>query len=264
MDFTQSLLICVVSLIIPAYDFIRSNKKSFKMLTLAALYLLIITTLYVQYIFETPFAVTLYWGILSFTTLSYGISKNILPLRTIGLYLITLTAGKIFLYDIWMSVDNVISRVVALMVVGILMIVLSSMYTKRYGNNLNSEFSPTNLFPHKEKKIEKKSPTNFSSDVEQEIVQNTKSKIQTDIEKIDISGISSVKLSFTGEEKTVRIKAENLVKIAKLIANTYKKTEFKAGELASAYDTIEKDYKSSLSPAQYKKIKGLVAEFVEK
>ena len=100
--------------------------------------------------------VTLYWGVLAFGILSYGIAKDILFMRTLGLYLITLTASKVFLYDIWMSVDDTVSRVIALIVVGVLMIVLSTMYTKKFGNNLNAEFKISNLFPKNNTESHKK------------------------------------------------------------------------------------------------------------
>ena len=51
-----------------------------------------------------------------------------------------LVAGKIFLYDIWFGMDNAVSRVVALILVGILCIVISVQYTKRYGNKIIQEF----------------------------------------------------------------------------------------------------------------------------
>jgi hypothetical protein len=47
----------------------------------------------------------------------YGIAKDVLYVRTLGLYLITLTASKVLLYDIWVSVDDTVSRVIALIVV---------------------------------------------------------------------------------------------------------------------------------------------------
>jgi hypothetical protein len=49
--------------------------------------------------------------------LFHGLSKNIIKLRTIGLYLVSLTALKIFLYDIWFGIDDAVSRVVALIVI---------------------------------------------------------------------------------------------------------------------------------------------------
>jgi hypothetical protein len=72
------------------------------------------------------------------------------------------------------------------------------MYTRKYGNNLNSEFSPSNLFPKNNKEshdpyISSEEKT-LTQEEEKIIVPEKKSKIQTDIESIDISNISSVKL----------------------------------------------------------------------
>ncbi|MFK7779655.1 MAG: DUF2339 domain-containing protein [Candidatus Gracilibacteria bacterium] len=110
-----------------------------------ALYLLIITSLYVYDIFNTTFAVTIYWGITASVLLFNGIAKDKIKLRTVGLYLIILTSLKIFGYDIWFGIDDAISRVVALIFIGILFIIISTRYTKKYGNNISGEFNITNL-----------------------------------------------------------------------------------------------------------------------
>ncbi len=128
------------------YDYISQKKiKSIQLFIIFLWYIFILSTLYISHIFQETFTITLYWGILSFILLSYGIRKDILPLRTLGLYLVVLTAGKVFFYDIWMSVDDTISRVIALIITGILMIILSTMYTRKYGNSLNSEFNISNI-----------------------------------------------------------------------------------------------------------------------
>lgn len=246
------------------YEYLKHKDiHSDKLFIVFLFYLFSLTTLYVYYYFPTTFSVTLYWWVLASALLWYGISQDIMRMRTLGLYLVSITAAKIFFHDIWVGVDDTISRVVALMVVGILMIAISTMYTRKYGNNLNSEFNPSNLFP--EANDNKKEDINR---VEQETVVKEKkvakkSQIQTDIEKINISGINSVKLHFKGEEKAVQIRAENLIKMARVIENTYKKTDFNPGELSQAFDTISKNYKSSLSPAQYKKLKDLAERFVK-
>jgi hypothetical protein len=142
------------------------------------------------------------------------------------------------------------------------MITLSTMYSKKFWNNLNNEFKLSNLFPKNNKDSYEKHKTNKISELPQEITE-TKSTVQRDIEKIDVSWISSVKLSINKQEKPTQLRAENLIKIAKLITNTYKKTEFKPWELKKAYKLIESDYKSELSPAQYLKIRTLVKRFVD-
>jgi len=110
-----------------------------------ALYLLVITSLYVYDIFDTTFAVTIYWGVISSILLFNWIAKDKIKLRTIWLYLIMLTSWKIFLYDIWFGIDDAISRVVALIFIWVLFIVISTRYTKKYWNNLSGEFKISNL-----------------------------------------------------------------------------------------------------------------------
>jgi Predicted membrane protein (DUF2339) len=217
-------------------------------------YLFLLSTFYVSHIFAITFAITLYWGILSFLLLSYGIKKDIIALRTVWLYLIVLTAGKVFFYDIWMSVDNVFSRVVALIVVGILMIILSTMYTRKYGNRLNKEFNPENLFP----KI-----WESQKDAPKKELTSRKQEIQENLWKISTGGIIGVRMYITGTEKPIQIRTENLVKIAKLIETATGKTNFLPGELKEIYDDFSVNYKSSLSVEQYKKIKDIVASFVK-
>ena len=224
-------------------------------------YLFAITTLYVYYYFPTTFSVTLYWGVLGSVLLGYGISQDVMRMRTLGLYLISLTAGKIFFFDIWAGFDDAISRVVALMVVGMLMIAVSTMYTRKYGNTLNSEFNPSNLFPENTKIHKDYSVKQESVSIKE--TQDKKSTVQQDIESVNISWIIWVRLLFNGEDKPVQIRAENLIKIAKILENTYKKKVFKAWELSQAFSMISQNYKSDLSPAQYKKIKDLVEKFVE-
>lgn len=258
-----STLIAVIYALPFIYDKVMGQTiRNKKLFTVFGFYLFILSTLYILHLFTVDLWVTLYWGVLAFIFLSYGINKDITYLRTIGLYCITLTVIKIFFHDVWQNGVNGIIPFIAFMIVWILMIVLSTMYTKKLGNTLGKDFSLSNLFPKKASSSEKISPVENAGMHSENTTE--KSKIQSDIESIDITNISSVKLHFTWSEKPVVIRAENLIKISKLIANTYKKTEFKPGELKSAYSMIEKDYKSSLSPVQYKKMKDLVAQFVEK
>jgi hypothetical protein len=114
-----------------------------------SLYLLIITSMYVYDIFSSTFAVTIYWWITSSIILFYWIAKDKIKLRTIWLYLISLTTLKIFLYDIWYWLDDAISRVAALIILWVLFIIISTRYTKKYWNNITKELSFKNL---KEKK----------------------------------------------------------------------------------------------------------------
>ncbi len=201
----------------------KKEIQNFGLLSLFLGYLFILSTLYVQHIFDVTFAITFYWGILSFILLGYGIRANIISLRTLGLYLLTLTVGKIFLYDIWdSSVDDGVGFLVFI-ATGVLMIVLSTMYTKKFGNTLNSEFNPENLFPKKKEKIQDETPASHEKK-HNPITQD----IQKDIEDIKIFGIIGVRMHINTVEKPIQIRAENLIKIAKLIETSTGKTHFKA------------------------------------
>lgn len=109
------------------------------------LYILVILSMYVFDIFNTTFAITIFWAIVSGWLLLSWISKDIIKYRTIGLYLLSLILTKIFLFDIWYWLDDAATRVVALIGIGILLIVISTRYTSKYGNNLKWEFELKNI-----------------------------------------------------------------------------------------------------------------------
>ena len=159
--------------------------------------------------------------------------------------------------------DNTIARVAALMVVGILMIILSTMYTRKYGNTLNREFNIENLFPNnpnaRKKDITESEHFVVDSGSKKEKASEKKSHIQQDIENIILDeDIIGVRMYISGTQKPVQIRAKNLMKMAKLIENTLKKTEFQAGELSDIYMLVTQNYKSSLPAEQYKKIEEIV------
>jgi len=116
--------------------------------------------------------------------------------RSIGLYILFLTLGKILLYDVWMGLDNSIVRVIALIFIGVLMLILSSMYTKQYNGNLKQDL---NLIDMLRKKIATDTPEDDNENEEdknevnkqKEIKQKEKnSLINKKIEHIDIQGLS--------------------------------------------------------------------------
>lgn len=241
------------------------RKKSIEntpLFSLFLFYIFILSSLTVYFIFESTFSVTLYWGALTFSILWYGISKDVLFIRTIGLYLLVLTVGKIFLFDIW---DESVGDGVGFMVfiaTWILMIILSTMYTKKFGNTLNNEFNLKNLFP--KQNLPKEGAEEEISEKEIAEKNMKKSSIQEDIEKTVIEGeIIWVRMFINGTDKPVQIRAKNLLKIAKLIENTHHKNEFSPGELSDIYTLVTQNYKSTLPAEQYKKIEEIVAQFVK-
>ena len=114
--------------------------------TIYILYTLMIVSLFIYDIFEITFAVTIFWWIVASLFLLFGISKNKIKLRTLWLYLLSLVLWKIFIYDIWYWLDDAISRVFALIFIGILMIIISTQYSRKYGNNIAWEFDIKNLY----------------------------------------------------------------------------------------------------------------------
>lgn len=123
------------------------NKSSLRIISVAlSFYLFIITSIYIYDLFDNnSFVVTIYWSIRAFISLSHGIKHDLIKFRTIGLYILSLTIGKILLYDVWSGLDNAVMRVFALMLVGGLMIAISLLYTKKYGGHLKGEFNLDNL-----------------------------------------------------------------------------------------------------------------------
>lgn len=253
-----SFLILSLSALPFIYEYKKEGKIVSKfMLAATCLYGLSVTSLYVIQLFEVTFALTLYWWVLAFGVLGFGISKDILYMRTIWLYLLCLTVWKIFLYDIWQpGVDDGV-WFIAFMLTGILMIVLSTMYTRKYGNTLGKDFSPANILTEITPQWEKVEKTVHTQE------QKTTSKVMQDIKNVDTNGIVGVRMKINGVEKPIQIRAENLVKITKLVTNMYGKTSFKAWELQNVYDTIETQYKSQLPASQYKRIKEIVKSFVD-
>ena len=110
------------------------------------LYLFVITSIYVfNFSDKNSFIITIYWGLLTFALLNYGIQKNIVRWRTIGLYILILTVCKIMFFDIWSQIDDAVYRILALMLVGGLMIAISILYQKKYDGNLLKELQYENL-----------------------------------------------------------------------------------------------------------------------
>ena len=120
----------------------KSGKISF---TIASVASVIITSLYVNSLTHNVFAVTIYLTLLSTGLILYGINTPKPPYRTAGLYIGTAVLLKILFYDLWIGVDNLIIRVVALMVSGGVMIGLSQLYGRSVSRGWAEEFSPLNF-----------------------------------------------------------------------------------------------------------------------
>jgi hypothetical protein len=165
--------------------------------------------------------------------------------------------------DIWQSELSGGLWYLIFMVTWVLMIILSIMYTKKFGNTLNKDFSPSNLFPEKTWKWDKDTEEDSQSFEKTDVIYSQENTVMQDISKVNIAGIKWVRMSINGKEKAIQIRTENLTKITKMIVASKWKQEFKAWELKDVYKLISKDYKSQLPPAQYNKIQERVEQFVE-
>ncbi len=132
----------------------NKDRTSDVLLIVMSLYLFMASTIYIYDIFDNTFAVSIYWWIVAYTLLHLWISWDKIKLRTIWLYIIWLTLAKVGFYDIWYGIDSGIMRVVALMVLGGILIYISTLYTRKYGGKMAGELDPSNLWNHLEDKKE--------------------------------------------------------------------------------------------------------------
>lgn len=112
---------------------------------------LIISSWYVNEFFGT-FAVSLYLTVIASILIIRGIVGNQPILRTIGLYIGIFILIKIFGSDIWYGSNTMITRVIALMGAGGVMIYLSQLYGKYVSRSWVEELSMGNIFPSEDVK----------------------------------------------------------------------------------------------------------------
>ena len=110
-----------------------------------AIYILIIVSNYIYNIIPNQFAITIFWWVVSVILIIKWISQDLIKYRTVWLYLLTIVLSKIFLFDLWVWLTDAVSRVIVLIILWVLMIFVSTRYTKKYWNNLTWEFSLWNL-----------------------------------------------------------------------------------------------------------------------
>ena len=159
-----------------------------------------------------------------------------------------MTTLKIFLYDIWYWLDDAISRVAALIILWVLFIIISTRYTKKYWNNIVWELSLVNL-------------KNNNTDQENE-TKKTEWLVNEKIKDMDVSDIKSVQFIFS--DKTINIRAVNLIKIVQLIIQElWWITKFEKNQLRDIYTSIKDNYKTELSKTNYDKIIEILEKFVE-
>ncbi len=219
------------------------------------LYSLIIVSMYIYNYFQDTFAVTIFWWVISILFIARWISNNKIKYRTLGLYLLTLVILKVFLFDIWYSIEDAISRVIVFIVLWILLIIVSIKYSKKYWDNLIWEFNIKNF--------NKVDIIHEVKDEESDEIIIDKQKITSQIKKIDISDIESAsfKINWKTEFTT---KSKNLLQITKYVINKTWKLEYEGWELTDFYDFLITNYITELNSRDLKKVKEAFKVFVDK
>ena len=85
--------------------------------------------------------------------------------------------------------------------------------------------------------------------------------INQEIEEIDIKDFVGVKF-FINNGDIFSIKAKNLIKVVLLVTEKMGKTSFEKNELKEVYNFIIQNYKTKLSPTQFKRITDIIEQFV--
>ncbi len=231
-------------------------------------YSFLITNFYIFNFFENTFSLTIYWGLIASILLIYWIQKDKINLRTLWLYFIILTSTKIFLMDVWQITDTSY-RVIAFLVLWIIFVIISTLYTKKYWNNILSELKFNNLITPNEEDIKQDSKKDFSEEIEYnfqkrslEEIKNEDEKINLLLEKVDDSGIKFVRFNLNNWKKFT-IRSRNLIKITKIVINKFKKNNFEGGELNEIYKYVLKHYKSDLTRREFDKIRSDIKDFID-
>jgi len=272
-----------------------NQKNTFNKIILAivSIYAFIISNLYVidlfSHIFHS-FTLTIYWWLIASGLLYYWIQKDIIKYRTIWLYFLTLTTLKIFAYDVWVNFWDTNSRIAVLWVLWVIFIIISTLYTKKYWDNLLKEFSLKNLKDNnkdttplstKEEKIStlyKKSTKKEEENKQKTKLNFTKKTIKADnkankkgredfnfmkiLKKVNVDDIKVVRF-FSNSWNIFRVRAKNLIRIVKIITQQLWKNNFEAWELNEIYNYVIKNYKSELSRREYDKIRTTIKEFID-
>lgn len=252
LQYLSTAIITAIVVYWNKFNKISIYNKTLNSITLV--YLLIIISTYIYDIFNNTFAITIFWWIISIYLLIRWISSDKIKLRTIWLYLLTLVLSKIFLYDIWYWLDNAVSRVVVFIILWILLIFVSTRYSKKYWNNLIWEFNLNNLNSDI-KKEKPKTQTNTKKEMSNE-------EITSQIKNIDLKWVNWASFKINGKI-SFSTKSKNILQIIVYVLNKTWLNEFEANELKPFYDFITSHYMSDLSTRDLTTIQNTFKTFVE-
>lgn len=261
------------------------------LLIIISIYSFIISNIFIIDLFWNifwDFTLTIYWWLIASSLLMFWISKDLIKYRTIWLYFLALTSVKIFSYDVWQIWDTN-SRVAVFAILWVIFIIISTLYTKRFWDNLLWEFSLSNLKDEdldynnepelksddnikieKKKKNKKIEKINISPKDKEENSKNTKTEqdkkldnsFMVKLKKVEIDDIKVIRF-YPNKWEDFRIRAKNLIKIVKIIIKNTWKNNFKAWELDDIYKYVVKNYKTDLSRREYNKIRSTIKDFID-
>ncbi len=261
LEYLKIIQYIVTAMLVTNY-FIWKTQSFFNkiVVTIISVYAFIISNIYILDIFGDMlwhFSLTIYWWVIASVLLFYGISKDAIKYRTIGLYFIILTTLKI-IYDVFFWFDDSWAKIAAFMGLWILFITISTLYTKKYGNNIFGELNFDNL----------KTPLPETTPIQKEEKTNKVDKESKDdnfMEKLEWVNVDNIKVIrfIPVRSKKFTIRAKNLLRVTKLVTKQFWKNKFEAGELSSVYSYIIKHYKTKLSRREYDKIRTTIKEFID-
>ncbi len=211
-------------------------------LAIALIATLIISSLYIDHFFGV-FAVSIYLTAIAAITIIRGISIDRPLLRTFGLYIGTFALIKILGYDLWQDALDAITRVIALMIAGGVMMYLSQLYGKYVSRSWQEEFSLENIVGSDS---DKKDTNTDTPDITADVNPFT-GDLARDLDKIDVSDISAVE--FVSGTGSFTIRRSGVIRLARYITESLHKTAFAPRELASAHAYVL-GYLSSNLPAR--------------
>lgn len=221
---------------------------------------LLITSLYVNEITESIFAVTIYLTILSSLFIFRGITRDTAYLRTVGLYIGSAVLIKILFYDLWFGFGDLTIRVLALMISWGVMIALSQLYGNSVKRTWSEEFSFENFASSLPKDRKKDTPTDTVSSSSDDMPFS--SLLAEDISKLDIGHIASIALMDNSDEKVFESKRVGIIRIVNYIVSTLGKERFAPWELHDVYENVLPHIRSSLPKKDLEDILSAIASWI--
>ena len=178
--------------------------------TSVSIYAFLASNIYILLIFGDllwHFSLTLYWWIIAWILLLYWISQSTIIFRTIGLYFLALCSAKIFFFDVW-QIGNTNSRIIAFLVLGILFVIISTLYTKKFGNNILAEISPSNL---------KNLGNLFTKNQTEETIENSNTRLHTknSVQQVQNTQNSAINLTKEDSKNTKKTSPKEITEESK-------------------------------------------------